>query len=423
VKRAGLSFRVRNEVLALCGEEIAHRVLSDNRDQALSLSLEQRRSRVDADRFCDLMQAIDERGLVRRGEDPFPTHEELHERRARYLGLTRPELSLVTALTKINLSRRLEDAPLVDDEYLVGRFLKPYFPPSIVQRFPDEIAHHRLRRDLVATRLVNELVDVMGSTFIFSMVRDEGVQAQTAIRAWIIAADILDLRSRAENLRAHAELMNAEAEVDAFLALARATTGASQWALHQSRPEVAIGSAVETFRPLFQSLSAEFETMLVGAERDRFERIYRELRAKVNEEALAHELARLAFADHLLSVIALSFQHGGVIERAAPAYFALSAAIDFATLETALTNISSEDHWERRASRELAGELGQARVKLTEHLLISDATEPLEEYLKRERPRQFDDAMSLIAELKSAPSISLAALQVIVRAISRLAAP
>src|SRR5208283_5129666 len=71
VKRGALSFRARNEVLASCGEEIAHRVLSDNRDQALSLSLEQRRSRIDADRFCDLMQAIDERGLVRRGEDPF----------------------------------------------------------------------------------------------------------------------------------------------------------------------------------------------------------------------------------------------------------------------------------------------------------------------------------------------------------------
>jgi glutamate dehydrogenase len=421
VKRGALSFRVRNEVLASCGEEIAHRVLSDNRDQALSLSLEQRRSRLDADRFCDLMQAIDERGLVRRGEDPFPTHEELHERRARYVGLTRPELSLVTALTKINLSRRLEDAPLVDDAYLVERFLKPYFPPSIVERFPDGIGQHRLRRDLVATRLVNELVDVMGSTFIFSMVRDEGVQAPAAIRAWIIAADILDLRARTENLRAHTGLMTAEAEVDAFLALARATTSASQWALHQSQPEVAIGAAVETFRPIFQSLSGEFETMLVGAERDRFERIYRELRGKVNEEALAHELARLAFADHLLSTIALSFAHDGMIDKAAQSYFGLSAAIDFATLEAALGNISSEDHWERRAGRELAEELEHARIKLTEHLLTRNGTEPLDEYFKSERPRKFNDASRLIAELKSASSISLAALQVVVRSISRLA--
>ncbi len=226
VKRGSLPSRERNEVLASCGDEIAERVLRDNRDQALSLSLEQRRSRVDAYTFCDLMAAIEERGLVRQGEDTLPTREELSERRTRYPGLTRPELSVVTAFTKINLSRRLESAELVDDIYLVDRFLQPYFPPSIVERFSDEVAHHRLRRELIATRLVNELVDIMGSTFIFTMLRDHDVQAPEAIRAWIIAGDILDLHSRAEILRSHAYLMTAEAEVGAFLALAQATRSA-----------------------------------------------------------------------------------------------------------------------------------------------------------------------------------------------------
>src|SRR5208283_5278918 len=113
---------------------------------------------------------------------------------------------------------------------------------------------------------------------------------------------------------------------------------------------------------------------------------------------------------HLLSIIALSFAHDGVIDKATRAYFGLSAAIDFTTLEAALTNISSEDRWERRASRELAEELEHARIKLTEHLLTRDGTEPLDEYFERERPRQFNDALRLIAELKSASSISVAAL-------------
>ncbi len=421
VIRRALSFRERNEVLASYTDEVAERVLRNNRDQVLSLSLEQRRSRVDAYTFCDLMQAIEERGLVRQGEESLPTREELNERRSRYPGLTRPELAVVTAFTKINLSRRLEDATLVDDAYLVDRFLKPYFPPSIVERFSDEIAHHRLRRELVATRLVNELVDVMGSVFIFTMVRDHGVQAQEAIRAWIIAGDIIDLHSRAENLRAHAYLMTAEAEVGAFLALERATKSAGDWALHHCKAEVAIGSAVEKFRPLFQNLNGAFESMLVSTECDRFERIYRDLRATVNEEALAHGLARLAFADHLLSIIGLSLEHGGAIHKTAQAYFGLCGAIDFATIETALSNVSSQDHWERRAGRELAEELSRARIKLTEHLPDLDKPQALIDHLKNERPREFAEATRLIAEVKSASSIPLAALQVVVRSISRLA--
>jgi hypothetical protein len=50
-----------------------------------------------------------------------------------------------------------------------------------------------------------------------------------------------------------------------------------------------------------------------------------------------------------------------------------------------------------------------------------EGTEPLDEYFKRERLRQFNDALRLIAELKSTSSISLAALQVVVRSISRVA--
>src|ERR1019366_9184157 len=241
------------------------------------------------------------------------------------------------------------------------------------------------------------------------------------IRAWIIAGDIIDLHSRAENLRAHAYLMTAEAEVVAFLALERATNSASNWALHHCKAEVAIGTAVEKFRPLFHSLSGEFESMLLSTERDRFERIYRELRATFNEEALAHGLARLAFADHLLGIIGLSLEHGGAIHKTAQAYFGLCEAIDFATLEAALANVSSEDNWERRAGRELAEGLGRARIKLTEHLLDHDGSEALIDHFKTERPREFTEATRLIAEVKSASSISLAALHVVVRSISRLA--
>jgi glutamate dehydrogenase len=299
--------------------------------------------------------------------------------------------------------------------------LQPYFPPSIVERFSDEVAHHRLRRELIATRLVNELVDIMGSTFIFTMVRDHDVQAPEAIRAWIIAGDILDLHSRAEILRSHAYLMTAEAEVGAFLALAQATRSAAEWALQYCKVEVAIGDAIARFRPLFQSLSSEFESMLLSTEQERFERIYRDLRGTVNEEHLAHGLARLAFSDHLLSVIGLSLKHDGAIQKTAQVYFGLCEVFDFATLEAALGSISSEDRWERRAARELAEDLGSARVKLSEHLLVHHTAEPLLDHFKNERPREFAEATRLIAEMKSIPGTSLSALQVVVRSISRLA--
>src|SRR5208283_2081525 len=115
--------------------------------------------------------------------------------------------------------------------------------------------------------------------------------------------------------------MTAEAEVSAFLELAQATRSAAEWALQYCKVEVAIGDAIEKFRPLFQSLSSEFESKLLSTERDRFERIYRDLRGTVNEEQLAHGLTRLAFSDHLLGVIGLSLKHDDAIQKTAQVYF------------------------------------------------------------------------------------------------------
>ena len=114
-------------------------------------------------------------------EPAIPPREALHERHARYPGLTRPELALATAYTKIDLIQRLEATVLVDDSYLVGRFLQPYFPPSLAELA--DVGAHRLRHELIATRAVNELVDLAGSTFVFSFVRDRGVAAEDVVRA------------------------------------------------------------------------------------------------------------------------------------------------------------------------------------------------------------------------------------------------
>ena len=335
----------------------------------------------------------------------------MHERHARYPGLTRPELALATAYTKIDLIQRLEATVLVDDSYLVGRFLQPYFPPSLAAHA--DVGAHRLRHELIATRAVNELVDLVGSTFVFSYVRDRGVAAEDVVRAWVIAADVLSIHERAADLKRNAAAIAAESELGAFLALERACRCATGWALGELEPATSIGAAVTRFKPAFEKLSGEFETMLTGGERDRFERLYRELRNDMIDGELAHGLVRLAFADHLLSVLSLSFAREIEPAKAAHAYFQLSAPLNFAILEEALQSIGDEDRWERRAANELAGELRAARIALSCALLDAIADDPdlsvdeSIEQLKRVRANRFAEVARLFDELKTLAPPSL----------------
>jgi len=421
--RGGLTFFDRNRRLAALADEVAVSVLRDNRDQVLSLSLEQIRSRTQLNAFRDHLTAIEQRGLLRYHAAALPASEELNERRSRFPGLTRPELAVLTAYTKIDLTSRFEETALVGDQYLLERFLRPYFPAAIAEACAQDIPRHGLRSELVATRLVNEIVDLMGSTFVFNLVRDHGVETEEALRAYLVAAGVLELRERADRLKESAADLSAEAELGAFLELGRAARRACTWAVANSNAGTSIADIVSRFKPAFDQLAQHFEEALTGGERDRFERTYRELRTAVHQEQLAHELARLAFADHLLNVVSLSFGRGIEPMTAARVYFGLSERLEFAMLEGAIDSISSEDRWERRAARDLGAELTWARTQLCCSLLdqAANGERPMAERIARGRERRATEVTRLMGDLRTLPSIGLPPLQVAVRALARLA--
>ena len=423
VARGALAFEERNRRLAAAVDDVAESVLADNYDQALSLSLEQARTRAGVHAWRDHLTALEQRGVARRGEWTLPSHEELRDRRARYSGLTRPELALLAAFTKIDLTRRLERAALIEDAYLVERFLRPYFPASIARDFAGAIPVHGLRRELVATRVVNELVDLTGSVFIFNLTRDHGIEAEDAIRAWLAASGVLDLRARVLELKRNAAELSAQAEVGAFLGLERIVRRVVEWAIEHSGRSGEIGAIVDRYAAALPKLAGEFEDLLAGGERARFEASYRELRAAVHQEQLAHELARLEFAGHLLNILSLAFDTGRPPLDVARAYFALSERIEFARLESAIESLSSEDRWERRAARDLANELIWSRNQLCRSILDgAGASAPIAERIAKGRERRAAEVERLMGELRSLASVGLPPLQVTVRAVARLAA-
>jgi glutamate dehydrogenase len=418
-----IDFDRRNQALAAAAGEVAGLVLRDNRDQVVLLSLEQLRSRTETKEFRDHLSAIEQRGSLHRYEAALPSHEQLRDRRARFTGLTRPELAVLSAYTKIDLSEQLATCALPEDSYLTERFLIPYFPVSIVREFAVEISRHGLRRELIVTRLVNELVDLMGATFAFRLTRSHGARTENVIRAWIFAEGVLDLVDQAEGLRAGAGDQGAQAELAAMLALEDAARRACGWAIAGLEADASLGDAIARFKPGFRSLCAEFETLLIDDERERFERNYRALRSTVYTEQVAHQLVRLGFADHLLNVLSLSFAHGAAPINCARAYFALSRVIEFATLEKALEAIGTDDRWERRAAEDLGGDLRNARLTLCRAVLVDHEIAPADAVraLRNGRERLFDAMAEVMNDLRTLPTVGLPVLEVAIRALTRLA--
>ena len=419
VERGALSEFKRNRLLAEAGEQVSSSVLEDNRDQALLLSLEQARSRTDRAGYRDHATALARRGVGHLQRPTAASHPN-DESPFSDAAPTRPELAELTASTKIDLTTFLVSLPLIDDPYLVERFLRPYFPSSIAEAHPQDVPRHGLRRELIATELVNELVDLMGSVFVANLQRDFGLDIETAVRAWLIASGVLDLSGRAAALHRNASQMLAETELGAFLALERPARSACGWAATLADTSAGIGETIARFKPSFDRLANEFEGFLTGGERDRFERTYRDLRSAVHQGDLALEMARLTFAGHLLTVLNLSFACKTDPAAVAEAYFGMSTQFEFALLEGAIDRLNTEDRWERTAARDLRSEMAWARNQLcalsldTAKAASSDSTA-----LAAKRRRE---VLILMNDLRGLQTIGLPPLQVTVRALARLAA-
>ena len=183
----------RNALLADMTDEVAALVLRNNYLQTLALSLSEQRGlarsrlRAPADAHARRRRA----GSTARS-NTCPTTAALAERARRGEALTRPELAVLLAYAKLSLHDELLESPVPDDPYL-GKELERYFPAEMRERFPDAIASHRLRREIIATQLANAIINRGGPTMVARLVDQTGADAPTIAAAYAATRDSFGL--------------------------------------------------------------------------------------------------------------------------------------------------------------------------------------------------------------------------------------
>ena len=163
----------RNALLVEMTDDVAKLVLRNNFLQTLALSLSERRGVGDLGFARRLMHMLEAQGRLDRAIEYLPDDAALTERARRGEALTRPELAVLLAYAKLSLHDELLDSPVPDDPYL-GKELERYFPAAMRERFPDAVANHRLRREIIATQLANAIINRGGATMVARLVDQTG---------------------------------------------------------------------------------------------------------------------------------------------------------------------------------------------------------------------------------------------------------
>jgi len=182
----------RNTLLAGATDDVAARVLADNADQILAISMAAAEAGLLLDRHVRLIGNLQDEAGVDPDVEGLPSKQELDRRRLVGLGLTRPEIAVLLAQSKNLVSQELLASDVPDHEMFVGR-LEQYFPATIAEHARTEIANHPLRREIVATSVAGELINRVGPGTIYRMQERLSVSTSDVAMAYATVRDILDL--------------------------------------------------------------------------------------------------------------------------------------------------------------------------------------------------------------------------------------
>lgn len=182
----------RNKLLADATDDVAARVLADNADQILAISMAAAEAGSLLERHVRLISNLQDVAGVDPDVEGLPSKQELDRRRLVGLGLTRPEIAVLLAQSKNLVSQELLASDVPDHEMFVGR-LAQYFPAGIAEHARAEIANHPLRREIVATSVAGELINRVGPGTIYRMQERLSVSTADVAMAYATVRDILDL--------------------------------------------------------------------------------------------------------------------------------------------------------------------------------------------------------------------------------------
>jgi glutamate dehydrogenase len=415
--------RERPALLASMTDEVGQLVLADNYGQGVALASSMAQSSALLNVHGRYLRRLVADGHLDRDLEFLPGERVLNERRQAGLGLTQPELSVLLAYTKITLEDELLVSNLPDDPFLKSELFR-YFPTALRDRFRTRIEAHPLRREIITTQLVNNLVNNAGTTFVFRMREETGASAQEIARAHTVAGAVFDLHGFWAAIDSLDNKVPVSVQTKMRLAGRRLTERGARWFLVNRRHPLDIAAQVESFAAGVGEVVAQLPKLLKGADAEQLAASSREfVRAGVPED-LAARAAAVSAAYSALDIVEVAWDSGRAPGEVAECYFDIVDRLGIGSLRDRITALPRVDRWQAMARAAVREDLYNAQAALTFDVLAAapGALDPAARFAAWAEKNQVavDRARSVLDEIATADTFDLAILSVALRVLRTL---
>ncbi len=367
-----LGLEQRNTLLSSMTDEVALLVLRDNYEQNVILEQSRFKSAEMLRVHQRLMHTLESTGLLNRAVEYLPSDSQIDTLHSQKLGLSSPELSVLMAYVKIDLTSTFTEDPVVDEDWCVNS-LNNYFPSALRERYSDLMLKHPLRREIIATVLTNDMVNRGGISFALRANEESGATPADVLRAYVVSKEIFGFVKLWQEIESLDGKVSTDCQVALYLESRRLLDRATRWFLQSRGGKLDVAAEISKFAAEVTRLSTRLPELLRGVEKARYEREVQKYIAMGAPQDLARQIAGLLDAFSLLDVVEIAARHKADSNRVVELYFALSERYDVDRLLHHITNLPRDDRWTAYARSALRSDLYVALAGLTSR--VTQATQ------------------------------------------------
>ncbi len=403
-------------------EEVGRLVLKTNVDQNVLLLNDRQLVRQWSPSFERTMDWLEAATDLDRDLECLPSTGQLHTRLQSGSGLTSPELSVLAAYAKIELARELTLSGLADDPWF-SRTVRGYFPHQLSERFGEELSTHPLRRQIVATVIANDMINLGGIAFAFRAMEETTVSAAAVARGFVVMRKIWDFDSITQALARLPASIPSEHGCAVALDMRRLLDRSTRWYVTHDFRDKPIADALARLEPPMSLLRPKFSSYLHGVN---LQHALIRL-AHTDAVGLPHELgvraSEILVSYGLLDISAISEELQEPVDTVAEVYFAVFERISAVPILEHITALPRETHWEALARAALRDDVYLVLAGMTKAVVrntprpSAPGGDPVERIVawERENIEQLGRIQETIKEAIKPGPVDIAALSVAVK--------
>ncbi|GAA6204361.1 NAD-glutamate dehydrogenase [Thalassotalea sp. SU-HH00458] len=371
VQSGDLTVKQRNKILYDMTDEVSEIVLDDCYRQTHSLSITNQRGVNQLKEQTRFIHDLERSGKLDRALEFIPNDEELADRLAQGKGLTRPELSVLLAYSKMVLKEDLVCPEITDNPYH-DRLLIEAFPKQLQNKYSAEMQDHPLRAEIIATQLANNIGNDMGFNFVNRMNEETGAPVAEIANCYAMASAIFEMSQVWKSISDLDNKISTMVQTEMLFQLRRTVRRATRWFLRHRDKSLDIEQSIKYYSSTFKVLADNLHKFMIEKEVEQLKRVETDLTNAGAPKKVAKRISQLSTLFSVMDIAELTEHDGRSVELVADVYFKLGARLNLHWFLDQITKQPVSNHWQALARASFREELDWQQRSITAVILRTD---------------------------------------------------